>query len=77
MAVTSYETTFVKLLGQLSTGEKAYALEMSLNDKDPIKLVSKLLGRKDGNAKIAMKNRVVYIKTSTTLSHPSAQLLTV
>ena len=55
MAVTSYETTFVKLLGQLKTGEKAYALEMGLSDKDPIKLVSSLLDRKDGKAKIAMK----------------------
>lgn len=77
MAVTSYETTFVKLLGQLKTGEKAYALEMGLSDKDPIKLVSSLLDRKDGKAKIAMKNRVVYIKTTTSLSHPSAQLLSV
>lgn len=81
--MVTYETNFTELHGQLKTGEKAYALEMPFGNKDPIRLVSKILPCKkgkvgeEGHAQIAMKNRVIYIKTLHDLTHENIQKLNV
>lgn len=68
----SYNETFVELLGALEGNNRAYVYELALNEKDAIKAISKFIPV--GGCKVAVRNRVVYVKAPT-FTHPNAQEL--
>lgn len=67
----TYQENFIDLLGTLTGDERAYVYEMSIGEADPFKSISRHI---PNGAKIAIRNRVVYIKASS-FTHTSRQEL--
>ncbi len=72
MSDINHTETFVKMLGAVDPAkkERAYYVQMEFNETNAIKLATSFLDRKKGSAKIAVKDRIIFIKTTEAIKNP-------
>lgn len=72
MSDVNHTETFIKMLGTVDPAkkERGYYIQMEFYETNAIKLATSFIDRKKGKATIAVKDRIIFIKTTETIKNP-------